>query len=223
MNANHRDLAKFETTADSNYRSLRNRLASTVDQIKLEMRKQVTPSSFTSPAIVTKTPDAPLPLSLPALYQSRANEMEQIAMYLSVDTSADERLSTLNDTRLNGSCSWLTNKTSFREWRSSPAPRYFWLKGTPASGKSMLASYMIEFLQDSPVCHYFFKKGDKTDNNLSSFLRSMALQMAQVNPDIRSAIFQLSQKGPPIDIRNQKTIWNTIFTSCVFHVTFSKP
>ncbi|KAI4927152.1 uncharacterized protein J4E92_006317 [Alternaria infectoria] len=191
LNANHRDLAKFETTLDSNYRSLRNRLASTIDQIRLEMQKQTTPSNFSSMGIGIKTPDASVLRSLPELYQSRANEMEEIA--------------------------------NFREWRSPPAPRYFWLKGTPASGKSMLASYVIEFLQDSPVCHYFFNKGDKTDNNVSSFLRSMALQMAQINPVVRSAIFRLSQKGPPIDARNQRTIWNTVFTSCVFHVTFPTP
>ncbi|KAI4689374.1 uncharacterized protein J4E88_002726 [Alternaria novae-zelandiae] len=223
LNANHRDLAKFETTLDSNYRSLRNRLASTIDQIRLEMQKQTTPSNFSSMEIGIKTPDAPVLLSLPELYQSRANEMEEIAKYLSIDASDDKRLSTLNNTRMTGSGSWLTNRTSFREWRSPPAPRYFWLKGTPASGKSMLASYVIEFLQDSPVCHYFFNKGDKTDNNVSSFLRSMALQMAQINPVVRSAIFRLSQKGPPIDARNQRTIWKTVFTSCVFHVTFPTP
>ncbi|KAI4654839.1 uncharacterized protein J4E78_007016 [Alternaria triticimaculans] len=223
LNANHRDLAKFETKLDSNYRSLRNRLASTIDQIRLEMQKQTTPSNFSSMEIGIKTPDASVLLSLPELYQSRANEMEEIAKYLSIDASDDKRLSTLNNTRMTGSGSWLTNRTSFREWRSPPAPRYFWLKGTPASGKSMLASYVIEFLQDSPVCHYFFNKGDKTDNNVSSFLRSMALQMAQINPVVRSAIFRLSQKGPPIDARNQRTIWNTVFTSCVFHVTFPTP
>jgi hypothetical protein len=223
LNANHRDLAKFETTSDSNYRSLRNRLASTVDQIRMDTDEIRTGTGFPSPAACTKSPNPPSLPSLPVLYQGRANEIEEIAKYLSIDPSADEKLSTLNDTRLNGSCSWLTNKASFQEWWSSSAPRYFWLKGAPASGKSMLASYIIKYLEGSPVCYYFFKKGDKTDNNLSSFLRSMAMQMAQKNPAIRSAIYHLSQQGPPIDVRNQKTIWNTVFTSCVFNITFSNP
>ena len=222
LNANHRDLAKFESPSDSNYRSLRNRLASTVQQIRQEIQESqisLPPPDLT----LSELPNLLNLPNLPDLYQSTANEMEEIARYLSVDQSAEDNLSSLNDTRLNGSCSWLTAKPSFQEWWSSLAPRYFWLKGAPASGKSVLASYIIEYLKENPTCYYFFRKGDKTGNNLSSFLRSMAFQMAQTNPAIRSALFQLSQQGPPIDIRNQRSIWNKVYTSCVFHITLNKP
>lgn len=236
LNANHRDLAKFESVNDSNYRSLRNRLASTVQQIRDELQKLQELKEH-QPLLFDPKEHQPLPLrpldpepdlgEVPSLSRFQSSneheQMEIIGAYLSIDQSPDDNLSSLDDTRLKGSCSWLPAKDSFQEWRSSSTPRYFWLKGAPASGKSTIASYVIEYLKGSPICYYFFKTGEKMAPDLSSFLCSMAYQMARVNPVVRGALFQLSQQGPPIDIRNQRSIWHNVFTGCVFHEKFQRP
>ena len=213
MNANHRNLARFGSVHDSNYRSLRNRLASTVQQIRDELQEHQATSLDAA-----KGSQGALPT-----YQSAAEQMELIGTYLSVHQDMDDILSSFDDRRLKGSCSWLPAKASFQEWRYSEAPRYFWLKGAAASGKSTIASYIVEYLADNPICYYFFKRGEETALNLSNFLRSMAYQMAKANPTIRDALYRLSQQGPPIDIRNQRLIWHNIFTGCVFHTKLHRP
>lgn len=217
MNANHRDLAKFENAQDSNYRSLRNRLASTIQQIRQE--------SLESQVFVPETRESQEPSnpSLPLQSISPDRQLDTIALYLSMDYSHDETLASLNDTRLGGSCSWLLGKPSYLQWQASHAPRYYWLKGASASGKSTMASYVVDQLKNFPVCFYFFKSGEKTVPNLSSFLRSMAYQMARANPVICNELFQLAQNQQPIDIRNHRSIWHNVFTSCVFHVDLKQP
>jgi len=214
MNASHRYLAKFDSVEDSNYRSLRNRLSATVQQIRCDSTSKQQPLPF--------VPEQPL-FEESSPHESPVEQMEPIGAYLSIDQSPEETLSSLDDTRLKGSCAWLTAKSTFQEWQYNDGPRYFWLKGPPACGKSILASHVIEVIKDNPTCYYFFKTGDKVTPNLSSFLRSMAYQMAKINPIVREALFRLSQQGPPIDIRNHKSIWHNVFTDCVFHKEFRRP
>ncbi|KAK8102609.1 hypothetical protein PG984_015755 [Apiospora sp. TS-2023a] len=213
MNACHRDLAKFESNQDSNYRSLRNRLAATVHQIMAERPHQLAPL----------LEQEPLTSETSVLQQSPAEQMDAIGVYLGIDRTADENKESLDVTRQQGSCAWLTAKPSFQEWRYSKAPRYFWLKGPPACGKSMLTSYIIDYFKDSPTCFYFFKAADKTAPTLGTFLCSMAYQMAKINIEVRKSIFQLAQQAPPVDARNSKSIWHNIFVPCVFHTKFQRP
>lgn len=214
LNATHINLAKFESVEDSNYRSLRNRLAATVQQIRSVSKLQQQMPFIEEETVLHEEPSS---------YETSEEQMGAISNYLSLDYIPEEILLTLDDTRLKGSCSWLTFKPKFQEWLNSDTPRYFWLKGPPACGKSILASYVIDYLKDSPTCYYFFKTGEKVIPSLSSFLRSMAYQMARTNPAVREALFQLSQQGPPIDIRNHKSIWHNVFTGCVSHEKFKKP
>lgn len=59
--------------------------------------------------------------------------------------------------------------------------------------------------------------------NMGHFLRSMAYQMAKTNPVVRQALYKLTQQGPPIDMQNQKSIWRTVFATCVFHEKLQQP
>lgn len=211
MNANHRDLVKFESIHDSNYRSFKNRLASTVQQIRDELRRDPQNMSFPPESTLSPQPD-----------QVYSEQMGAIGKYLTTD-SCQYDLPTLDYTRIDGSCSWLTLKPSFQEWRYSSDPRYFWLKGPPACGKSTIASYMLEYLIEHPVCSYFFKTGENTASSLGSFLRSIAYQMAAANESIRDELVQLSQQGRPLDIRNQRSIWHNVFMGCLFKVKLDKP
>lgn len=155
--------------------------------------------------------------------ESVQEKIDAIAQYLSVDDAPDDILLSLSDARLKGSCSWLSSKPSFEEWLRSDTPRYFWLKGPPACGKSVLASHVINELEEHQTCYYFFKAGEKVYSNLSSFLRSMAYQMARTNPVIRETLWELSRQGPSIDTRNPKFIWHNIFTGSIFRRPLTQP
>ncbi|KAK6826038.1 NACHT and WD domain protein [Apiospora arundinis] len=188
MNACHRDLAKFESDQDSNYRSLRNRLAATVLQIMTEISHPPVPLLEHEALTSGTSTSQPSPME----------QMDAIGLYLGIDrTTVDEDKESLDVTRQQGSCAWLTAKPSFQEWRYSPVPL------RPA--------------------FIFFKAADKTAPSLGAFLCSMAYQMAKTNTEIRKSIFQLSQQASPVDARNPKSIWHNVFTSCVFHTKLPKP
>ncbi|RKL12119.1 hypothetical protein BFJ70_g16308 [Fusarium oxysporum] len=233
LNANHKNLIKFQDTSDSNYRSLRNRLASTMAQIRADIeavKNAAEPEKQDQKGKLPAIPSHPMSNTLPEpplLYQNTTQhgQLKAIYEYLSIEYAPEDALVALDDTRLEGSCSWLPAKSSFQKWLRAPAPRYFYLKGAPASGKSMISSYIAKYLRedDNPTCYFFFKAGEKTVPNLSIFLRSMAYQMAKVNSNIRDALFHLVLQGPSIDIRNTKSIWHNVFTSCIFHKKLSKP
>ena len=170
LNAAHRELARFPSSDDSNYRSLRNRLASTIQEIRQDSLPAIEPSSRSSVG------DERLPQ-----HCSPDEQVNRIRAYLRIEQVPEDALSTHNDIRMKSSCSWITRKPSFLQWLGNATPRYFWLKGPPAFGKSTLASYMIEYLKESPVCYHFFKAGERETTSVSGFLRSMAYQMAKAS------------------------------------------
>lgn len=100
--------------------------------------------------------------------------------------------------------------------RDSNAQRYYWLQGKPATGKSVMASHVIDHLHGSPCCHHFFKYSEASTINLSAFLRSMAHQMAKINKDVRNAVLNLAQQGTPLDIKDFKNVWRVVILGAVF-------
>lgn len=124
MNATHKDLVKFENTSDSNYKSLRNRLASTVQQIRDEAQNtQSLPIDIElSTPPKSSASNASFPDPKPSLLETpllSSKQMDAIGTYLGIDGPPQDILSSLDDKRLRGSCSWLSRKESFQGWRES--------------------------------------------------------------------------------------------------------
>lgn len=209
LNANHRNLVRFESEDDSNYRSVRNRLESTVGMIKAETKNLPGPMPMVD---VAKDAEAQF-----------EEQMRKIHEYLKVSQSSEDILSSLDERRLDGTCRWLTQKESFTEWQYSEDRRYFWLQGKPATGKSVMASHVVYHLQDSPCCYHFFKYSETSTTSISAFLRSMAYQLAHINADVRNAIYSLTQQGTPLDIKDFKNVWRVVFSGCVFKSRFHRP
>ena len=180
LNAAHRDLARFPDIGDSNYRTLRNRLASTIKQIR-----QIAVSD-------TRPPSPSITIEKPPPYATTSEQIDAIGTYLKIEHVPQDVLLSHNDTRLESSCSWITAKPSFLKWLETTESRYFWLRGPPGCGKSILSSHIVEYLKDSPVCSHFFKAGEKATTSVGGFLRSMAYQMAVVSPAIQASLYQLS-------------------------------
>ena len=148
------------------------------------------------------------------------NQMSMISDYLKVDHSTEDILTTLDERRLDGSCHWLTQRENFTKWRDSNAQRYYWLQGKPATGKSIMASHVINHLHGRPCCHHFFNYSEASTTNLSVFLRSMAYQMARINSDVRSAVLHLAQQETPLDIKDFKNVWRVVILGAVFRPNF---
>lgn len=199
MNADHNNLTKFSDRKDTNYRTVRNRLAKTMADIRKV-------NCTLSDALFGKRPDS----------ETVHAQLDTLRTYLKIETDPADALSKIPDVRVEGSCRWLTDETSFKNWLSSPSPRYYWLEGSPGAGKTMLSTHLIEQLDNAPTCFHFFGGGENSSSNLGSFLSSMAYQMAVINPGVRNALLILVQQGTKLNHRNFRSLWQTIFVGCIF-------
>ncbi|KAL2069213.1 hypothetical protein VTL71DRAFT_15551 [Oculimacula yallundae] len=196
LNADHRGVCKFETPNDSNFRALRNALAATVENIERRM-----------------------PKSRQQLYRQ---EMQSISRFLNVSSGPIDDLTELEDSRIPGSCEWVTSSKSFLDWQyGDNSPRYFWLTGKPAIGKSVITAHAIRCLDSSCCSYFFFKHGDHRRSSLSAALLSLAYQMAQNNHTIRQFLLEISSDDIFLDKDDYRGIWRRLFVGGIFLISFS--
>jgi hypothetical protein len=95
------------------------------------------------------------------------------------------------------------------------APRYFWLRGSQATGNSVLLASITEKHRPRNRSYFFFKQGDHR-STLSSLFQSIACQMATKNRAIREELLEIARDNfqPPND--DYKAIWRNIFTNGIF-------
>ncbi|KAI0536122.1 NACHT and WD domain protein [Xylaria digitata] len=200
MNADHRSICKFASPSDSNYIVLRDALAVAVNAVRG----------------LTSQTNA----------ESSDEQLVELQNDLTIETSVEEDLNNLSDTRLPGTCQWILGKRSFLDWRDSNplSPPILWFTGKPASGKSILAGHIVEYLQGINVdCSYFFfKHSDKSKQRLATCLRSIAFQMARGSAQIRRKFLQLRKDGVQLDSDNPRAIWRSLFVSGIFQITFPR-
>ena len=124
-------------------------------------------------------------------------------------------------------CGWVLEQVPFLEWAHDPAtkPRVLWLHGGAASGKSVLASFIINHLAQLGVsCQYFFVRfGDQSKQSLSTVLRSLAYQIAQSLPAFRHGLTRLIDEATKLDTADAQTIWNRVFKSILFKIRLDLP
>jgi hypothetical protein len=150
--------------------------------------------------------------------------MQALAAYLNVDRKQEYVLSSLEDSQLDGSCEWFTNKDTFQDWVfSDKSPRYFWLTGKPATGKSILASHVINYLEGDRSSYYFFKHGDHQRSSLSGLFRHIAYQMAETSSSVREKLLEISQHDSHLDKEDYRTIWRKVFVSGIFRTMIPQP
>ncbi|KAH6873959.1 hypothetical protein B0T10DRAFT_499546 [Thelonectria olida] len=200
MSADHRSICKFETPLDPNYALLRNALASTVSKITAAI-----------PEIMLR---------------EKRDRMKELKKYLEVSDVLDDDLLSVCEARMQESCQWVSTKASYVKWRDGKSGnnRTLWVKGKPATGKSVLAGYVINHLRESgQACSYFFfKHGDKSKSSLGRCLRSLAFQMASSNTEVGDAILEMQADGIRLDRVDERTLWRILFLSGVFQSALTR-
>ena len=193
LNADHRNVCKFEDKDDNNYRTLRNAFALTVDDVE-------------------KT-------HLSAGKEQHRLEMQRLAQYLGGAGRPEADLATVLEQKLPGTCEWISEKPSFQKWINilDDTPRYYWLRGEPATGKSTLAAHIIDYLRkrNRESSFFFFRSGDSTRSTIASMLLSLAWQLSEAQPAVRRELMERSLEGVILDKADERSIWQTIFSSCI--------
>lgn len=195
LNASHRDVCKFDDPSDPNYITVKNALATAVEEL---LRGN----------FATKSE------------KSRA-EMKVISAYVDIYENPDDLL----DVGIKGTCEWIDNKQDFEEWRDSfedplgdnvdHSLRCYWVRAKPATGKSCLTGHVITHLQELGLdcAYYFFHYGNKMSQKLSGLLRSLAFQMASSNAIVRKKILELVEDGVKFDKDDEGAIWRKVFVN----------
>ena len=110
--------------------------------------------------------------------------MKQAQKLLGIDSHVKGELDAIRSRVVDGTCRWITNRPSYIDWIEKPEKlgdiRLFWLIGLPTTGKTTLASVIIDNLQSAGEnCHYhFFSSSHQAKRTVAYCLRSIAYQQA---------------------------------------------
>ena len=199
LNANHRDICKYAATTDSNYKIVRNTLLSVV----YGLRETGNPSEA----------------------EINLEQRRVLDSLLGVTDIPKDYLMDVENLRLTGSCEWLVKKNSFREWCDSANTHLYWISAKPATGKTVLSGKIIHHLQNQnrDIAFFFFDYRNKAQTTTSSFLLSMAGQMAHMHSEVLRTVLDICEKDDQLCKAHYRTIWRKMFVEGICRLKFPRP
>lgn len=198
LNANHREVCKFSDQNDPNYRTIRNALASSIDNF----RHRDTSANI----------------------QMSNDQRQLLNEYLGAIDAPEDDFIGIDSLRMSGSCKWLFQKTSFQVWLDSTKAQMYWLSAKPATGKTILSGKVIAHLKDlnRQCSFYFFNFGNKEKWTISSFLLNMAWQMASGHAAVLQNITKVCRKNEQLDKADYRMIWRKLFLETILKQKFDQ-
>jgi hypothetical protein len=97
-------------------------------------------------------------------------------------SNVDDDLARCQSDYMLGSCDWIVNATEFRSLLESDYHYTLKVQGRPGSGKSIAASFMVQYLQNTKsntVLYFFCNNSDAEKRVSSQILRTMLWQLLQ--------------------------------------------
>ena len=125
-----------------------------------------------------------------------------------------------------GTCEWILSEPIFKLWlEATTQSRIAWLTGPPASGKSVLSTYIVNHMRKlGHCCQYFLiNYGDSTKRSPAALLRSIGLQIAEQIPTFRREMARLSREGVTLEKKDARFTWQKIFTSVLSQMALTTP
>lgn len=152
-------------------------------------------------------------------------QKRQVHSFLNISDQSQQSHIDFDEPRVDGSCEWLTAVASFRQWRDASNPRVFCLNGNPGTGKSFLARYVVDHVDDLgfDCSYFFFHAGNKVHSSLAGCLMSLAWQMAENNTFIRDTFLEMRENETRFDKSNFQSIWRTLFVGGILQTKSVKP
>ena len=202
LDADHHGVCKYESPGDPNYITVRNVLKSLVSKVIARAR----------------------PRKVSASTQRESHDLKAM---LAIAELPDIDYIFYRDQWTQGTSEWILADETYLTWRhtQSTTPLMLWLKGGPATGKSVLSSFIVnDLVEDNVHCQYFFiRYGDRKKRSLSLLLRSIAYQIARSVPAFSQRLDGLGDEGIDFETADPRTIWERIFKSTLFKMGDCKP
>ncbi|KAL4968578.1 uncharacterized protein BDV14DRAFT_196880 [Aspergillus stella-maris] len=200
LNANHRDVARFSSPSDSSYIAVRNALATYIDN-----KRDVQES------------------------ENRSMEIDQLtalSKFLGISDAPENDCISQDSVRFEGSCDWFLHKSSVQQWYDSSCSKLLWIRGQPGAGKSVLASYLINYLRKlkRDCSFFFFSNEDKSKTTINSLLRSLAWQMALMHDEILQVILGIAAtlQDTSIGKADHGPLWQRLYLRGILKVRLMK-
>ncbi|KAK5047249.1 hypothetical protein LTR84_006771 [Exophiala bonariae] len=201
LDADHHDVCKFSSQQDPNYAVIRDVLRYLVAKRNLQNGLKEEPDISADMDMlgdVMNNPEIPI------------DDLEYFA-----------------DKRLSGSCAWILDSPKFTSFlhQQSMSPCVLWLSGKPGSGKSVISSFLITTLQERQLknAFYFFRFGNQIKNNLTSFLLSVAWQLAAEIPEYRRRLVRLFEDGLNVRKIAPRLIWQRLYLEALLRTSIRHP
>ena len=199
LNANHREVCKYSDASDHNYITVRNAIAA----VLADLRDNKQPPQRLIDLDRQRTVDA----------------------FLDISDAPEDDLLVVEQRRLEGSCEWLPRRESFQKWQTSSNAQVFWISAKPATGKSILSGYVIRHLktQGQACAFFFFADGDHLKSDISFFLRSIAWQMAQKQPEVSTFLAEVAAREDQVSRYDFRTVWRKLFLDGILKLKLTRP
>lgn len=236
MEADHRQICKFESPACPNYLILQRAFVTTIEDLEAD-------SLSSHPSIEPRSWGADPILGAFQRRDEYREQMKQISSFLRVEQRPDALLLAINEKQHQGSCQWLTGDDTFQQWLENADtaypdasaakileaggdnPRILWLTGRPGTGKSVVSGHVVRYLEacNLDCSFHFFRHSDRAGSTVSALLQSLAFQMAESSYEIRRAIVSLIEDGARISQGDHLTLWSKLFVDRIFKLESLKP
>ncbi|KAF5645310.1 ankyrin repeat-containing protein [Fusarium sp. NRRL 25303] len=94
---------------------------------------------------------------------------------------------------LKGTSQWLFDSPIFQQWHDGHNDGILWIRGVPGTGKSVLASTLIQHLssEECPVLYFFFRHTIQSNHRPESALRDWLAQVLNFCPPLQLALKNL--------------------------------
>ena len=202
LQADHQNVCKYDSPHDPNYVAVRNILKSIISKI-----------------ISTNRPAE--------LARSTRQESFNLKSLLGIMQLPAIDYSFFRDQWVQGTSEWVLNDVNFLDWRHDPQPvsRILWLYGGPASGKSVISTFIInKLVEETASCQYFFIRfGDRKKRTLSFLLRSISYQIAQKVPVYLEKLLEFADEAVDLESSTPRAIWERIFRSLLLNIESNTP
>lgn len=198
LNATHREVCKYSDQNDPNYQTVRNALASIIAELQTSV--------------------------IPSKLEVNNEQRRRLDGYLGVSDASEDELMDIDALRLHGSCEWLMRKNYFQEWRDAATAQLYWISAKPASGKTILSGKVVHHLKDQErdVAFFFFDFRNKVQTTISSFLLSIASQMAHMHKEVLQTMLDICEKDDQLCKADYRTIWRKILMEGILRIKFAR-
>ncbi|KAF1954513.1 hypothetical protein CC80DRAFT_517458 [Byssothecium circinans] len=123
----------------------------------------------------------------------KTDETEQIAIFESISEEGS---------KYSGTCSWISNNSQIKAWLSrKPDYQQLWVQGNPGTGKSVMTTQLVGFLQGSRshVLHHFCSYTYASSTRYDAILRSLVHQLLRFSGDLTAFAYHeyvVGKKAP---------------------------